>query len=389
MIHDFHKIKILNCFILILFCIFLFSACTEENNRVQKISNATIANTEFEKEDIMNIEQKTETEQIIISYENSNSKIKKLEKDFSYVRFHGDYGFEDFISRGGAYSDKEVVEFLAERFTGLSNLKSLTGDSFGCSTISATTSSSEKLFGRNFDWQECDALVVLSYPETGYSSVSTVNMDFITQNIKGGILGMAFSFDSVKTIAALYAPLDGMNEAGLAVAVNMIQDSATTKQKTGKPGLTTTTAVRLLLNKAATVEEALNLLASYDFNSSMGMVVHFAITDKSGRSVAVEYIDQKMNIIETPILTNFYLTPGKKYGIGTTQSKERYEILKNALETNQYIEEDKLKTILDSVSKDNFEEFTSTEWSIVFNLSKQKVIYFHRENYKKAYVFQL
>lgn len=389
MIHDFHKIKILNCFILILFCIFLFSACTEENNRVQKISNATIANTEFEKEDIMNIEQKTETEQIIISYENSNSKIKKLEKDFSYVRFHGDYGFEDFISRGGAYSDKEVVEFLAERFTGLSNLKSLTGDSFGCSTISATTSSGEKLFGRNFDWQECDALVVLSYPETGYSSVSTVNMDFITQNIKGGILGMAFSFDSVKTIAALYAPLDGMNEAGLAVAVNMIQDSAATKQKTGKPGLTTTTAVRLLLNKAATVEEALNLLASYDFNSSMGMVVHFAITDKSGRSVAVEYIDQKMNIIETPILTNFYLIPGKKYGIGTTQSKERYEILKNALETNQYIEEDKLKTILDSVSKDNFEEFTSTEWSIVFNLSKQKVIYFHRENYKKAYVFQL
>lgn len=389
MIHDFHKIKILNCFILILFCLFLFSACTEENSTAQKISNATIANTEFEKEDVMNIEQKTETEQIIISYENSNSKIKKLEKDFSYVRFNGDYGFEDFISRGGAYSDKEVVEFLAERFAGLSNLKSLTGDSFGCSTISATTSSGEKLFGRNFDWQECDGLVVLSYPETGYSSVSTVNMDFITQNIKGGILGMAFSFDSVKTIAALYAPLDGMNEAGLAVAVNMIQDSAATKQKTGKPGLTTTTAVRLLLNKAATVEEALNLLASYDFNSSMGMVVHFAITDKSGRSVAVEYIDQKMNIIETPILTNFYLTPGKKYGIGTTQSKERYEILKNALETNQYIEEDKLKTILDSVSKDNFEEFTSTEWSIVFNLSKQKVIYFHRENYKKAYVFQL
>lgn len=389
MIHDFHKIKILNCFILILFCLFIFSACTEEHSTAQKISNAPIANTEFEKEGVMNIEQKTETEQIIISHENSNSKIKKLEKDFSYVRFNGDYGFEDFISRGGAYSDKEVVEFLAERFTDLSNLKSLTGDSFGCSTISATTSSGEKLFGRNFDWQECDALVVLSYPETGYSSVSTVNMDFITQNIKRGILGMAFSFDSVKTIAALYAPLDGMNEAGLAVAVNMIQDSAATKQRTGKPGLTTTTAVRLLLNKAATVEEALNLLASYDFNSSMGMVVHFAITDKSGRSVAVEYIDQKMNIIETPILTNFYLTPGKKYGIGTTQSKERYEILKNALETNQYIEEDKLKTILDSVSKDNFEEFTSTEWSIVFNLSKQKAIYFHRENYKKAYVFQL
>ena len=112
MVHDFHKFKILNCFILILFCLFLFSACTEENSTAQKNSNAQIANTEFEKEDVMNIEQKTETEQIIISYGNSNSKIKKIEKDFSYVRFNGDYGFEDFISRGGAYSDKEVVEFL-------------------------------------------------------------------------------------------------------------------------------------------------------------------------------------------------------------------------------------------------------------------------------------
>ena len=57
-------------------------------------------------------------------------------------------------------------------------------------------------------------------------------MDFITQNVGGGMVGMALSLDEVRTLAALYAPLDGMNEAGLAVSVNMIQDNASIEQNT-------------------------------------------------------------------------------------------------------------------------------------------------------------
>ena len=51
-----------------------------------------------------------------------------------------------------------------------------------------------------------------------------------------------------------------MNERGLAVSVNMIQDSEDINQDTAKPDITTTTAIRLLLDKAADVEEALKLL---------------------------------------------------------------------------------------------------------------------------------
>lgn len=75
---------------------------------------------------------------------------------------------------------------------------------------------------------------------------------------------------------------------------------------TGKPNLTTTTAIRLLLNQAADVDEALELLNQYDMHASMGMMVHFALADASGRSVAVEYVDNQMIVIETPVLTNFY-----------------------------------------------------------------------------------
>ena len=44
---------------------------------------------------------------------------------------------------------------------------------------------------------------------------------------------------------------------------------------------------------------------------------------------------------------------------------------------------------LDSVSKDNFGEFESTEWSIVFNQSNGEVRYYHRENYQQGYVFYI
>ena len=99
--------------------------------------------------------------------------------------------------------------------------------------------------------------------------------------------------NDVRVMAALYAPLDGMNEKGLAVSVNMIQDAASINQSTDKPDLTTTTAVRLLLNKAASVDEALVLLQQYDLHGSMGMMVHFALADTTGRGVVVEYIDMR------------------------------------------------------------------------------------------------
>ena len=177
-----------------------------------------------------------------------------------------------------------------------------------------------------------------------------------------------------------------MNEEGLAVFVNMIQDSATIEQDTGKPDLTTTTAVRLLLDRAANVEEALELLGQYDLHASMGMMVHFALADASGRSVVVEYIDNEMTVTDTKAVTNFYLAEGEKYGIGTEQSHERYEILNQAIAEQERMTELEVRDALDSVSKDNFgDEFASTEWSIVMNQETKELTYFHRENYENGY----
>ena len=325
-------------------------------------------------------------EQVPMEYIETGSAITELESGFSAVRFEGNDGFDAFLDQGGAESDREVLQFLTGTMLGSAEGLSFEGDAFGCSTISVENTEGGYYFGRNFDWNQCDALAVLSYPENGYASFSTVNMDFIRQ---GAGYASSFLSDEILTIAALYAPLDGMNEKGLCVSVNMIQDGDTIFQNTEKPDITTTTAIRMLLNQAADVEEALKLLGQYDFHASMGYMVHLAIADSTGKSVAVEYIDNEMNVIETPILTNFYLSEGEKNGIGTSQSHTRFEMLEQTLEEKPAMDSGQVRDALSSVSKGNFGEFESTEWSVVFDQSALTAEYYHREDYSKSYAFTL
>ena len=105
--------------------------------------------------------------------------------------------------------------------------------------------------------------------------------------------------------------------------------------------------------------------------------------------MAVEYVDKERIVTETPVLTNFYLAEGEKQGIGTEQSHERYDILMNQLEETPQMGMEEVRDALDSVSKDNFGEFASTEWSVVMNLSAGEARYYHRETYSQNYTFRL
>lgn len=312
-------------------------------------------------------------------------EITWLQDGLSAVHVEGEDGFEGFLAQGGAASDAEVVEYLAQQI--LSDIPGLIfgGSPFGCSTLSVRGKDGGYFFGRNFDWDSCNAMIISAKPEHGYASVSTVNTDFI----QAGGVDISKLPDRVQAIIGLYAPLDGMNEMGLAVSVNMIQDSDAIEQNTDKPDITTTTAIRLLLNQAADVEEAIALLEQYDLHASMGMMVHFAIADADGRSVAVEYVDNEMAVTDTPVVTNFYITQGDKYGVGTSQSHTRYDILQEALNNYGSMSVIEVRDTLNSVSKDNFNEFESTQWSIVMDQENREMTYYHRENYGKGYTFRV
>ena len=256
-----------------------------------------------------------------------SENITKLTDGLSAVRHSGDYGFDEFLAQGGASSDAEVVSFLMENgMTGFGNLL-FGGNPFGCSTLAVKDENGNSLFGRNFDWNPCHGMIIQNTPENGYASISTANMDFIS------VSGIRLSSlpDEIQALAGLYAPLDGVNEMGLAVSVNMIQDSDTIEQDTDKPDITTTTAVRLLLDRAATVDEALALLRQYDMHASANSCYHFQIADAAGRAVVVEYIGDEMNVVESPRATNFLLTEGDwDFGRG----QDRFAVLEETMEAS-------------------------------------------------------
>ncbi len=312
-------------------------------------------------------------------------EIRKLEEDLFVVSYRGEDGLTEFLNRGGASSDEEVIRFVQDWLSLEDTCIQMRESSFGCSTISARGSQGKALFGRNFDWNPCEAWIVQSEPACGYASISTVNMDFIGEN---GEAGREKLPETVRVIAALYAPLDGMNEKGLCVSVNMIQDTDGIGQKRGKTNLTTTTAIRLLLNRAANVEEALELLAQYDLHGSLGMMVHFALADVDGNCVVAEYIGNELTITETPIVTNHYLAAGEKYGIGSDESKLRFGILEETMKRHKMTDMEAIRDALCRVSKSNFNSsFAATEWSIVYNQDSGEVRFYHRENYDHVYPF--
>lgn len=354
------------CLLALLLCLTGCQAAPEQPTIEQPASSQTITSTAGEPEDTVT----------------PGIEVAKLKDGLSTVRFEGDSWFDEFLEQGGAASDQEVAGYLTELVKENISFGDLL---FGCSTLSVASASGGCLFGRNFDWEPCNVMIIQSAPESGYKSLSTVNTDFIAMS--GVELGQLP--DKAQALICLYAPLDGMNEKGLAVSVNMIQDSATINQNTGKPGLTTTTAIRLLLDKAASVDEALELLGQYDMHASMGYMMHLAIADNTGHSVVVEYVNNKMIVVETPVVTNFYLAEGEKNGAGTAQSHERYGILMDALAAHDPMTTDEVRDALDSVSKDNFGEFESTEWSVAFDLGNLTARYYHWENYTENYTFQL
>ncbi len=298
------------------------------------------------------------------------------------MTYDGDYGIDEFIAQGGASNDGELIQFVVNRIMkGLPITIDL--PDLACSTFNATTPEGDALFGRNFDLSFSPGMLVRTDPADGYASVSMVNLGFLgygEDKLPEDLVS------SLTTLAAPYAPLDGMNEAGLAVGVLLI-DTDPTDQQTDKVDITTTTAIRMMLDSCATVDEAVALLEQYDMHSSANSCYHFQIADASGASVVVEYIGNEMSVLEPgdattmgalsgaagvtyQAATNFLLTPGE-YDFGHGQ--DRYETLMSTLSAaSGVLAEDEAMDLLAAVAQEphlnSRGEESATQWSVVYNL---------------------
>lgn len=324
------------------------------------------------------------------SFLKAANSIEKLEDGLYAMEYDGDYGFDEFLARGGAVSDSEVAKYLASFLShGFYKMESgvQTGE-FGCSTICTRDEHGTVFFGRNYDWTECRTMIVHTVPNDGYESVSTCCLDFL--GFGGDYVPDGSMMERIQTLAAIYVPLDGMNEKGLVVADLMAGDNEETHQNTDKPDLTTTTAIRLLLDRAADVEEAITLLRQYDMNSSIGSAHHLSIADASGKSVVVEYVNGKMLVTETKVVTNHYLADCEKQGVGSEQSHLRFDTL---VAHTGPAGDTEVRKLLESVAQKNYpqtaDSYEKTMWSIVYCPEGRCADFYFAENYEHSYGLML
>ena len=241
---------------------------------------------------------------------------------------------------------------------------------FGCTAFSSEIGN-DVVMGRNYDFKlDTSSMLVRCKPKGKHRSIGFCALDNLGANDP-------FLSETTRAscLASPFACLDGVNDRGVSIAV-LTLDSEPTRQDTGKRKISTSMAVRLILDEASSATDAIDLLRQYDMIASAGRDYHFFISDPSGCSYAVEYDcdipERPLTSMPSMVITNFYILHGSMvqpcqkngpYGHG----RERYDAVVTELGKTDY---DPWKALKASSQEPNPDDITSnTQWSIVFNNS--------------------
>ena len=292
------------------------------------------------------------------------SSFQKIDDHPLYqMTYYGDYGFDQYILEG-----MDVSTTLDSK------------DNWGCSCFAASSSNNEHIFGRNFDWYDNPALILFTDPPYGYASVSMVDISY---------LGFNDSFPTEEQkqslLSAPYLPFDGMNEKGLTIGMMAVPETQVYFDP-NKVTLSSLETIRLMLDFAGSIDEAISLVQNYNINFDSGPFVHYLIADASGNSAIIEYVDNKIVTIRNnenwQVCTNFLIS--KTNFTGSSSPCWRYNRIYSNLENSSGMTSvENAMALLSSVSQSN------TQWSILYNQTNGKVNLVMGRNYGSSYTFKL
>ena len=335
------------------------------------------------------------------------------------INFSGDYSFDEFLSQGGASNDAELISFVTGSITKGIIPMHIKTSSIACSAFTADTQSGDRVFGRNYDFSATNTAIVYTDPGEGrHASYSTIDLSFLGLDADKDVETIGQKF---LTLAAPYVPLDGINDAGVACGIFMSYQGegkgTPTDTQTDRPDITSTTLLRLILDYADSVEDAVALAQQYDLHDSASSCFHYMVADSTGRSAILEWVgtdadhdvdgaERQLNVlwndtdalsdsVDWQVVTNFIKTPG--YYDGTTaemKGLDRYEHLAAALRETDGIVADKdaAMDLLASVGRrtwDNDDSNSNTVHSVVYDLTDKSVLWVGNEHYgEEAYTFE-
>ncbi len=312
------------------------------------------------------------------------------------VNYAADYKLDELLEAGGAATEEQLVQYIIKTMLkGLPIEVPYEIPNLACSTFYAETPEKGYIFGRNLDNQTTDLAVIKTSPKDGYSSVSVVNLSFLGYNESYTPDKL---MDRINTLATAYFPLDGVNEKGLAVGVLQLQAPATA-QDNGKTDVGTTLAIRAILDKCATVDEAVEFLESVDMFAAAKGCYHFQIADATGKSAVVSYVENEMVITEKEdesdfiAATNFYLHEVPfEY---EKQGLDRYEILEKTLtEKKSVLTAEEGMDLLEAAriigtDPDEKGRVYSTQWSSIYDLTNPSLSLCADMDYENVYVYEV
>ena len=335
------------------------------------------------------------------------------------INFSGDYFFDEFLSQGGASNDAELISFITRSITKGIIPMHIKTSSIACSAFTADTQSGDRVFGRNYDFSATNTAIVYTDPGEGrHASYSTIDLSFLGLDADKDVETIGQKF---LTLAAPYVPLDGINDAGVACGIFMSYQGegkgTPTDTQTDKPDITSTTLLRLILDYADSVEDAVALAQQYDLHDSASSCFHYMVADSTGRSAILEWVgtdadhdadgaQRQLNVLwndtdalsdsaDWQVVTNFIKTPG--YYDGTSaemKGLDRYEHLTAALRETDGIVADKdaAMDLLASVGRrtwNNDDSNSNTVHSVVYDLTDKSVLWVGNEHYgEEAYTFE-
>jgi hypothetical protein len=255
---------------------------------------------------------------------------------------------------------------------------------WGCALFAALADPESRIFGRNFDWEFSPALLLFNYPSDGYASASMVDIAYLgfpddesadlTREPLGDVLGL---------LDAPTIPFDGMNEAGLVIGMAAVPEAYVPSN----PRMDTVDSlgiIRLALDGAATVEEAVDLMHNYNVDFEGQTPLHYLLADATGDAALVEYHAGEIRVIRTPTdwhqATNFLLSPVES----PAGQCERYDTITAELESSGGdLDFDMALTLLERVAQPH------TQWSLVYGITSGDIEVVMGQAYERVHTFSL
>lgn len=162
------------------------------------------------------------------------------------------------------------------------------------------------------------------------------------------------------------------------------------QQEPGKKTVFHTLLMRMMLDYCASTDESIALAQSVNMITPIaGADFHILITDRSGKTVVLEWIDNKLVVLDENCSTNYYLGREDHYGLGF----ERKDIIQAAVNKYAYngMPEEMAMHALALCSQDcrNGSDRGFTQWSAIYNLEQLTLKLWLRMDYSKAFTYSL